>query len=463
MSAIWWVRDDLRLHDNPALAAAAAAGDVIAVHVDERIDGVRAAGGASRWWLHHSLLRLGDSLREHGVPLVLADGDPEQVIPQLVRETGAEQVQWNRRYHRPRRDLDARLKSALRAQGVRAESSDGFLLHEPWTIATQKGEPYRVYSAFARACRDAAPPRPDDPAAPGLSGPADEVHAAGHAMSQWRRAEHLEEILDRRDWVPTAPDWAEGLRETWTPGEAGAWERLDALEDVLEDYARHRDRPALQGTSRLSPHLRFGEISPHQVWRRSRELGPGEGPETFRDELLWREFAWHRLFHLPELATRNVRSQFDAFDWREDGSDLRAWQRGRTGIDLVDAGMRQLWRTGWMHNRVRLVVGSFLTKNLRLHWRHGEEWFWDTLVDADEAANPFNWQWVAGTGDDAAPYFRVFNPERQQERFDPEGEYVRSWLPELGTGDRPAPLVDLRASRRDALAAHQRLSGQADE
>ncbi|WP_394216700.1 cryptochrome/photolyase family protein [Brachybacterium vulturis] len=459
MTGIWWVRDDLRLHDNPALTAAADEGPVIAVHIDEQIEGARPLGGATRWWLHHSLSRLGEQLREHGVPLVLVSGDPEQLIPQLVRDSGADSVRWSRRYHAPRRTVDARVKTALREAGVRAESFQSYLLHEPWTITTQAGSPYQVYSAFARACRAAAPPRSGIGMPSHLTGPADGVRAGGHEMRAWRSAKHVAQILDQRAWLPTAPDWAGGLREAWTPGEAGARRRLDALEDVLDAYAEDRERPALAGTSSLSPHLRFGEVSPHEVWQRSLELGGGTGHDAFRAELLWREFAWHRLFQLPDLAHRNVRAQFDAFAWREDTEELHAWQHGRTGIDLVDAGMRQLWRTGWMHNRVRLVVGSFLTKNLRLHWSCGEQWFWDTLVDADEASNPFNWQWVAGTGDDAAPYFRVFNPERQQERFDPEGRYVRQWVPEIGTADRDAPIVDLSASRRDALAAYEDVRG----
>lgn len=459
MTALWWVRDDLRLHDNPALAAAAEDGDVIAVHVDERIEGVRELGGATLWWLHHSLARLGAALRARGVPLVLVSGDPEELIPQLVRDSGADSVLWNRRYHAPRRAVDARLKSTLREQGLRAESFDGYLLHEPWTITTQSGDPYKVYSAFARACGEAGPPRAADGLPPRLSGPPDAVRAGGHEMRTWLREEHLERVLDRRGWLPTSPDWAGGLREAWSPGEQGARQRLEDLDGVLGAYAEDRERPATEGTTRLSPHLRFGEVSPHEVWHRSVECGRGRGPESFRRELLWREFAWHRLFQLPDLATRNVRRQFDRFDWREDSKDLRAWQRGRTGIDLVDAGMRQLWETGWMHNRVRLVTGSFLTKNLRQHWRRGEEWFWDTLVDADEASNPFNWQWVAGSGDDAAPYFRVFNPARQQERFDPDGDYVRRWVPEIGTERRDDPIVDLRASRREALAAYEEVKG----
>ena len=462
MTSIWWIRDDLRLHDNPALLAAAADGEVLAVHIDEEISGVRPLGGAARWWLHQSLSALAGSLREHGVPLVLLRGDPEQQIPALVEEVHASAVLWNRRYHEPKRAADARLKASLRTQDVRVESFNGYLLHEPWTIATQNGGPYKVYSPFARACRESTPPREPHGLPDHLVGPQEQVRAGGHEVRRWLREEAFEQELSRRGWLPTAPDWAGGLRENWTPGEAGGRERLAQIEDLLTDYAEDRERPGTAGTTSLSPHLRFGEVSPHEVWHQSRRAGRGTGPETFRSELLWREFAWHRLFHLPDLATQNVRPQFDDFDWREDDAALRAWQQGRTGIDLVDAGMRELWAIGWMHNRVRLVVASFLTKNLRLHWRLGEEWFWDTLVDADDASNPFNWQWVAGTGDDAAPYFRVFNPERQQERFDPQGDYVRRWVPEVEdeSAERVAPIVDLKASRQDALAAYAALTQQ---
>lgn len=287
------------------------------------------------------------------------------------------------------------------------------------------------------------------------------MRAGGHEARTWLEEDHLDSELARRGWAPTAPDWAGGLREAWTPGERGARRLLARLEGVLPTYAEDREKPGIDGTSTLSPHLRFGEVSPHEIWHRSFDHDGGTGPAAFRSELLWREFAWRRLYHLPDLAIRNVRAQFDDFAWRSDSHALRAWQQGRTGIDLVDAGMRQLWTTGWMHNRVRLVVASFLTKNLRLHWRHGEEWFWDTLVDADDASNPFNWQWVAGTGDDAAPYFRVFNPQRQPERFDPDGRYVHRWVPEVNdpTTNRPSPIVDLKVSRADALAAFDALRG----
>lgn len=454
MRSIWWVRDDLRLADNPALVAAAAAGEVIAVHVDEDIDGVRPLGGASRWWLHHSLRDLAAQLREHDVPLVLADGDPREVLPALVEETGAGSVTWMRRYHAPRREVDAAIKADLRERGIEAESFAGHLLHEPWTIATGDGNPYRVYTPFARACREAGQPAAPQGVPEDLTGPPAGVRAGGHEVGTWLREEDLDRELGRRGWEPHHPDWAGGLREAWTPGERGARERLDELDEVLADYDELQDRPDRPGTSRLAAPLRFGEVSVAEVWHRSLAAGRGKGPETFRSQLLWRDFAWHRLYHLPTLATENIKPRFDRFAWRDDAEDLAAWQRGRTGVAMVDAGMRELWKTGSMHNRARMVVGSFLTKNLRLHWRHGEEWFWDTLVDADEASNPFNWQWVAGSGDDAAPFFRIFNPERQRERFDPEDAYVRRWVPELDEGLRP--IVDLSASRREALDAYER-------
>lgn len=458
MTSIWWVRDDLRLHDNAALAHAAQAGPVIAVHIDERVEGARPLGGASRWWLHHSLTALAADLREHGIPVVLASGDPHEQLLRIAQETGADTVAWQRRYHLPFREADARIKADLHDRGVDARSVPGFLLHEPWTVRTGADQPYKVYSPFARACADAPPPQSPQDVPDRLDGPAPTTRVAGHEVRTWLRDGDFAERLDARGWLPTHPDWAGGLRAMWTPGEAGARARLDDLADVLATYDEDRDRPDRDGTSRLSPHLRFGEVSPREARHASRRSRAGSA-ETFRAELLWREFAWHRLFHLPDLATANVRAQFDGFDWREDAEELRAWQRGRTGIDLVDAGMRELWETGTMHNRVRMVVASFLTKNLRLHWRRGEEWFWDTLVDADEASNPFNWQWVAGTGDDAAPYFRVFNPERQQERFDPHGAYVRRWVPEAGTDDALAPIVDLKASRQEALDAYSAVKG----
>ncbi|MDF1477926.1 deoxyribodipyrimidine photo-lyase [Leifsonia sp. H3M29-4] len=433
-----WLRDDLRLADNPALAAAAErGGPVVLVYLlDEVSHGIRPLGSASRWWLHHSLAALAAT-----APLVLRRGPAEEVIPALVAETDAGAVFWNRRYGASRA-IDARLKQRLRDDGIDVASFHANLLFEPWTVTTAQGEPYRVFTPFWRAALE-------HPVRAPLPVPTVEW---GHAAS---------ERLD--DWalLPTRPDWAAGLRDTWTPGERGARERLEAFaERGLADYHR-RDEPGAEATSRLSAHLRFGELSPFQVWHAVE--GRHANAEKFLSELGWREFNAGLLFRLPELATTNVKAQYDAFPWAEpDPAVLDAWRRGRTGIPLVDAGMRELWHTGTMHNRVRMVAASLLVKNLLVHWRVGEQWFWDTLVDADEASNPGNWQWVAGCGLDAAPYFRVFNPVLQAARFDPDGEYVRRWVPEFGTPDYPEPIVDLGASRTAALAAYERVKAAVD-
>ncbi|WP_136709261.1 deoxyribodipyrimidine photo-lyase [Agromyces sp. H66] len=440
---IVWFRDDLRVADHPALAAAALRGDpVVCVYVlDEESPGVRALGGAAKWWLHGSLTALSASLEGIGGTLVLRRGAAAGVIRSLVDETGAGAVFWNRRYGGAERELDTALKAELAGRGIDARSFAASLLFEPWTIRTGQGTPFSVFTPFWRACTAAPAPRHPLPPPETIEG----TDAAGDVLDDW-------------GLLPTRPDWAEGLRRTWTPGADAAHARLEEfIADDLDGYDEGRDRPALAATSRLSPHLRWGELSPYQVWHAVRERrAGGGGAARFLAELGWREFAWHVLFHAPDLATRNWRPEFDAFPWPPlDEAALRAWQRGRTGVPLVDAGMRELWATGAMHNRVRMVVASFLTKNLLIDWRRGEEWFWDTLVDADAAANAFNWQWVAGSGADAAPYFRVFNPELQATKFDPRGEYVRRWVTEVGTDAYPEPIVDLRESRAAALAAYE--------
>lgn len=443
--SVVWFRDDLRIADNPALSAAADRGEpVIAVFVlDEVSPGVRPLGGAARWWLHHSLTSLAERLRERGVTLVLRRGAASEAISRLVADTGADAVFWNRRYGAPERAIDTGLKQSLRESGIAVESFAASVLFEPWTIRTGSGTPYSVFTPYWKSCLDQPAPR-----AP-LAEPS-ELRGASVVV--------LSDELD--DWMllPTAPDWAGGLRETWRPGEPAAQHRLRAfLDDDLGDYDLARDEPAAGATSLLSARLRWGELSPHTVWHETiGHAGSGRhaaSAHRFLSEIGWREFAWHTLFHFPDLAHANWRSSFDAFPWpAPDPAQLRAWQRGETGIGLVDAGMRELWHTGSMHNRVRMVTASFLTKNLLIDWRHGEQWFWDTLVDADAASNPFNWQWVAGSGADAAPYFRIFNPERQAERFDPHGEYIRRWAPDSAAR---SPIVDLAATRRDALEAYE--------
>jgi deoxyribodipyrimidine photo-lyase len=418
MNTIVWFRRDLRLSDNPALAAAAARGTVVPIFVlDESPSASRwRPGAASRWWLHHSLAALASDLGR----LDLFRGDPSELLPRIVSQTGARAVYWNRCYEPHAIARDKALKAALQARGIEVRSFNASLLHEPWEVKTRAGGPFKVFTPFWRAAasRSVAAPL----AAPAIT--IDRASSAGDSLDDW-------------DLLPRRPNWAAGWDALWRPGEAGAQARLDAFATVaLADYASRRNRPAVTGTSRLSPHLHWGEISPRQIWARltlaaEEEPSARAGANKFLSELGWREFAYHLLYHFPALPDRNWRAEFDAYPWRESADDLRAWQRGLTGYPFVDAGMRELWQTGWMHNRVRMAVASFLIKHLRIDWRLGEAWFWDTLVDADLANNATSWQWVAGSGADASPYFRIFNPVSQGQKFDPDGDYVRRWCPEL--------------------------------
>jgi deoxyribodipyrimidine photo-lyase len=449
-----WFRNDLRLADHPALTEAAAH-RVLPVYVLEDADaGAWRAGGASRWWLHRSLDALATALAALGAPLFLARGQAETVIPALADAVGASDVCASRRYEPWARETDRRVHEALAASGRRLRLSAGHLLHEPHRLATGQGKPFSVYSPFAKALRAQVPIPPALPAPPALHGA---PHPAGGvALGELR-------LLPR----PPTPDWTAGLADQWQPGEAGGRARLDAfLASALADYAKARDVPAGSTTSRLSPHLAFGEISPRQAWEAS------AASDKFRSELLWREFSYHLLWHRPGMTEHPLRAAFAHFPWQSNPAFLRAWQLGRTGYPLVDAGMRQLWATGWMHNRVRMVAASFLVKHLLQPWQDGARWFWDTLVDADLANNSASWQWVAGCGSDAAPYFRIFNPVLQGEKFDPEGTYVRQWLPELAALpdslvhrpwdakralDYPTPVIDHDAARQRALDAFARL------
>ena len=424
-TSIVWLRNDLRVRDNPALSAAASrGGPVTAVFVlDEKTDGLRALGGASRWWLHGSLETLAIDLANLNIPLVLRRGAAGGVLEDVMRETEADALYWNRRYDAAGIACDTAIKSGMKAKGIDTQSFNGTLLADPWDVATVQGGPYKVFTPFWRALQAKADGFGAPIDAPGKC-PAPTVTLGSDDIGQW----HLR---------PTAPDWAGGLRATWHPGEQGSRDMLERfLEGAVEGYGSNRDRPDLGATSTLSPHLRFGEISPRTIWHTVHHRiasAPVSEPDAmkFLSEIAWREFAYHLLFHFPTLPEQNFNSNFDAFPWREPNDDLTAWQKGLTGYPIVDAGMRELWHTGYMHNRVRMVVASFLTKHLRIHWRHGEDWFWDTLVDADIASNASNWQWVAGSGADAAPYFRIFNPILQGEKFDPDGTYVRRWVPEL--------------------------------
>jgi deoxyribodipyrimidine photo-lyase len=434
MTAILWLRRDLRLADNPALRAAMAGGGAVIpafVWAADPLD-EWAPGEASRWWLHRSLEELHGALEGCGSRLVIRRGPPAETLVRLARECGAVAVFWNGRG-------EGAVARALEGAGVAARELAGNLLFEPGTILNSGGGAFRVFTAFWKACQRA--PVPDAPlAAPRrIPGPA-----------RWP------ETLTVRDLkLEPEVDRAAGWREAWQPGEAGGRRRLDRfLRGAVEVYAEDRERPDRAGTSRLSPHLHFGEASARQVWHRALARGPVAEP--FLRQLAWREFAHHLLFHYPQTPREPLRAEFRRFPWVEDAAGLRAWQRGMTGFPLVDAGMRELWRTGWMHNRVRMVAASFLVKHLLIRWQEGAAWFRDTLVDADLANNAFGWQWSAGCGADAAPYFRIFNPAVQGAKFDPEGRYVRRWIPELAeAGTYPPPIVVHEAARRRALAQNK--------
>ncbi len=415
-------RTDLRMADNRALSAAAATGrPVIPVFIfDEESEGVRPVGGARRWWLHQSLSALGHRMAALGAPLLLRRGPMLEQTLAMLEETGADMVLWNRRYDPPEASIDAEMNTALGKTGIRTLDFDGHLLHDPSLLKTGSGGPYKVYSPFWRALIAEAEPR--DP----VDAPS-QLRPFAKALAS--------DSLD--DWalMPVKPDWSGGFRSAWTPGEDGAQARLrDFLDGPVSGYGESRDIPGAQGTSSLSPHLANGEITPFQIFsalKSGKIDAPSHDLEKFRKEVGWREFAYHLLFHNPDLRNANFNDRFDDFPWKPDADLLRRWQRGQTGYPIVDGGMRQLWQTGWMHNRVRMIVASFLVKHLLIDWREGEKWFWDTLVDADPANNPASWQWVAGSGADAAPYFRIFNPILQGEKFDPDGTYVRRYVPEL--------------------------------
>jgi deoxyribodipyrimidine photo-lyase len=435
-AALVWFRQDLRLRNNPALHAAVASGaPVIPVYIwSPEEEGDWPPGAASRWWLHHSLRALDQQLRECGSQLILARGPALQVLQQLAASTGASSVYWSRRYEPAALSCARQVSEGLRRAGkIRSIELNGSLLAEPTEFLNKSGAPYRVYTAFQRALFREVRPADLLPAPRKLRSPAN-----------WPASQSLQSL----DLLPTIK-WYAAMESAWRPGEAGAHAALKQfLKGAVAHYGHGRDLPALKGTSRLSPHLHFGEIDPHQLWQALRAAG---GNPVFLREIAWREFAQHLLYHFPETPGRPLRPEFEQFPWRRQRRLLRAWQQGRTGIPLVDAGMRELWALGWMHNRIRMVTASFLVKNLLIRWQDGAHWFWDTLVDADLANNTLNWQWVAGCGADAAPYFRIFNPELQARRFDPENAYIQHWVTER---EPPPPVVDLKATREAALDAY---------
>lgn len=464
--AIHWFRQDLRLSDNPALTNALKQGRVLPIYILDNVNaGEYALGAASGWWLHHSLASLNDSLEGN---LSIYQGNPLDVLADLIARFDVQAVYWNRCYEPWRMARDAKIKELLQTTGIEVKSSNGSLLWEPWTIKKDDGTPYRVFTPFYRkGCLKAKLPRKP-------------LNAPEH----FQYCKDKERSLDINK-LHLLPDirWDKQLESHWHIGEEGAHKRFqEFINQGLTHYKDGRNIPAKPYVSRLSPHLHFGEISPNQLWYTVNNIGENKHIDHFCSELGWREFSYSQLYHHPDLPKRNLQAKFNHFPWVENESLLYAWQRGETGIPMVDAGMRELWQTGYMHNRVRMIIGSFLVKNLRLHWHHGERWFWDTLVDADLANNSASWQWIAGCGVDAAPYFRIFNPVMQGQKFDPEGNYIRRFIPEIASlpdkylfspweapeyilqsaqiklgSSYPAPIVDLKQSRQAALAAFQAL------
>lgn len=465
MPHIVWFRQDLRIADNPSLYTAAQKGEVLPLYIlDEDSPGEHVLGSASRVWLYHSLRSLSDSLNGN---LWIKRGDPMEILHDLCTKYNIESVSWNRCYEPWSIKRDTKIKSSLKENGICVETHNGSLLWEPWDILKSDQTPYRVFTPFyKKGCLNAKEPRQPLPAPSSL------------------KFINKSEDIETFNLLPEI-QWDKKLISHWPLGEEGAQQKLrNFLDHGLKQYKEGRDFPCLNNTSRLSPYLHFGEISPQQVWHVVRSHGYDKNIEHFCSELGWREFSYNLLYNNPELPTKNLQKKFDFFPWRADQDDLQKWKNGQTSIPIVDAGMRELWQTGYMHNRVRMIVGSFLVKNLRLHWHHGEKWFWDCLVDADLANNSSSWQWIAGCGADAAPYFRIFNPVTQGQKFDPEGLYTRRYVPELknipnkylfNLWDAPAiilkegniklgetypkPIVDLKKSREEALEAFQSLKG----
>ena len=475
--SIHWFRQDLRLSDNPALSDAAENGKILPIYIlDDVNSGEHKIGAASRWWLHHSLCELNKSLLGK---LVVFSGDPMELLPQLANELSANLVTWNRAYEPWRIKRDTKVKASLEREGITVRSFNGSVLWEPWEVRKNDGTPYRVFTPFyRRGCLSADPPRRPNKITDSL-----DLYEAKNLKNGYDSIAKLG-LLSKNNWI-------NGLENTWKVGETAAKKQLlNFLDNGLNGYKDGRNFPAKCNVSRLSPHLHWGEISPNLVWhavkdRLSSSLVGDDDCDHFLSELGWREFSVSLLYTFPELPRKNLQPRFDNFSWKTNEVLLKAWKSGQTGYPIVDAGMRELRKTGYMHNRLRMIVGSFLVKNLRLHWHHGESWFWDCLVDADLASNSSGWQWIAGCGADAAPYFRIFNPIKQGEKFDPSGSYIRRYVPEISRlpntylcspwlapekvlkesdvnlgVNYPKPVVDVKVSRDEALAAFSALREQ---
>ncbi|MCB9799349.1 MAG: deoxyribodipyrimidine photo-lyase [Candidatus Omnitrophica bacterium] len=468
MRAIVWFRQDLRLEDNPALIAACKDAEAVIPIYIRPIEKKSAwpLGGASKWWLHHSLKSLDSDLRKVGSKLIVRQGDCLETLLSIIEETGARRICWNRRYEPKSIEYDKKIKARLLELGYQVESFNGHLLYEPWEIKNKQGDPYQVYTAFWNQIHS-------------MKEPSKPLNAPKQIPTPDKWPQSLQ--IDKLQLEPRIK-WDTGLHAQWIPGAAEGRKKLKtfAREDV-EHYASERDRPDHRGTSELSPYLCFGEISARMVWHALQGVPKST---DYRRQIVWRDFAYHLLYYFPQTPNKNLKKKFDAFPWQPDKTLLKAWRKGCTGYPVVDAGMRQLWGTGWMHNRVRMITASLLVKHFLIPWQKGAEWFWDTLVDADLANNTMGWQWVAGCGADAAPYFRIFNPVLQGERYDPAGDYVRRWVPELAglpskwihkpwqapdeilskagvklDQNYPRPVVDHESGRRRALMAYEKIKG----
>lgn len=474
---ILWFRRDLRLRDNPALSAAAKTGaPIIPLYILDDVDD-HPIGSASQWWLHHSLSSLQSSLQKRGSTLILRKGPAEKIINQLIDDTKASAIFWNRRYYKPEIELDKNIKKSLEERTVEVHTFNGSLLTEPWELKTGSGGFYKVFTSYYKKVRATGPTRKTIANCP-------------------KKLNHLKinpstDQLEQWNLLPKTPNWATAFNNQWVPGEQGAHNTLEAfLNGPVDHYEEDRNHPFIKGTSKLSPHLAFGEISPLKIWQRT-ENAKAKGSvldsqaEKFISQVVWREFSHVLLYFFPDLSNKPMKPAFESFPWQENEPALTAWKKGKTGYPIVDAGMRELWQTGWMHNRVRMIVASFLIKHLMIPWQEGEKWFWDTLVDADIANNSASWQWVAGCGADASPYFRIFNPFTQGEKFDPEGHYVKTYVPELKKlpvkfihqpwtasvetlseagiiigKDYPAPIVEHKFARNRALDGYAMIKGK---
>lgn len=464
MQTLVWLREDLRLFDNPALHYAAAHGEVTPVYIFPE-----SLGGASYWWLHKSLKSIQSAFNEQGVGLILRTGNPETVLIELAEQIEADAIVWNRVYSPIGIEQGKSLKKACARESIETHSFNGQLLIEPTEVLTQQSTPFKVFTPFWRNCVAGLEPK--------------EVLE----IPKFTSTSHTLESENLDDWglLPSEPDWSQGLAERWQPGEDGAQRRLESfLDSTISKYAQGRDIPGEENTSMLSPHLAFGEISSKQIWldthrAMASQLVSSDNGKKFLSEIGWREFSRYLLVHFPHIIKEPFNAKFKNFEWQSNNNLLAAWQKGQTGYPIVDAGMRELWTTGYMHNRVRMITASFLCKHCLTHWHEGMAWFWDTLVDADVANNTASWQWVAGSGADASPYFRIFNPILQGEKFDKNGDYIKKWVPELaGLGSKylnqpweadsetlklagvilgknyPMPIVDHKQARQLALEAY---------